>query len=60
MNIIICFFLEKDTFEEIQIYRLLLEVSEPDHILVRSVNAENHDEKSVMKLDERRKKTYFY
>lgn len=56
MNIIIIcfffcfFFLEKDTFEEIQIYRLLLEVFEPGHILVQSVNAENHGEKSVKKL----------
>lgn len=43
------YFVEKDTFEEIQIYRLLLKVFEPDRILVQSVNAENHDEMSVKK-----------
>lgn len=38
---------KKDTFEEIQICRLLLRVFELGHILVRLVNAENRDEKSV-------------
>lgn len=38
---------KKDTFEEIQICRLLLRVFELGHILVRLVNAENHDEKSA-------------
>lgn len=46
---------KKDTFEEIQICRLLLKVFELGHILVRLVNAENHDEKSE-NIHKRKKK----
>lgn len=47
------FHIKKDTFEEIQICRLLLKVFELGHILVRLVNAENHDERSAKEREKR-------
>lgn len=47
---------KKDTFVESQIYLLLLKVFELDHMLVLSVSAEIHAEKSVEKRKKRQRK----